>query len=39
MPVYWVGHGVLAKPSLYLSESFERTHASYDDADAGAGQQ
>jgi Fic family protein len=32
VPLYLVGHGVLAKPSLYLSDFFERNRASYYDA-------
>ena len=32
MPLYLVGHGLLAKPSLYLSDFFERNRASYYDA-------
>jgi Fic family protein len=32
IPLYLVSHGVLAKPSLYLSEFFERNRASYYDA-------
>lgn len=31
-PLYLVSHGVLAKPSLYLSDFFERNRASYYDA-------
>lgn len=32
VPLYLVGHGVLAKPSLYLSDFFERNRGSYYDA-------
>jgi Fic family protein len=32
VPLYLVSHGVLAKPSLYLSDFFERHRASYYDA-------
>lgn len=32
IPVYLVSHGLLAKPSLYLSDFFERNRASYYDA-------
>jgi Fic family protein len=32
VPLYLVGHGLLAKPSLYLSDFFERHRASYYDA-------
>ena len=32
IPLYLVSHGVLAKPSLYLSDFFERNRASYYDA-------
>ncbi|WP_158047349.1 Fic family protein [Skermanella pratensis] len=32
IPLYLVGHGLLAKPSLYLSDFFERNRASYYDA-------
>lgn len=32
IPLYLVNHGVLAKPSLYLSDFFERNRASYYDA-------
>lgn len=32
MPLYLVSHGLLAKPSLYLSDFFERNRASYYDA-------
>lgn len=32
IPLYLVSHGVLAKPSLYLSDFFERHRASYYDA-------
>ena len=32
VPLYLVGHGLLAKPSLYLSDFFERNRASYYDA-------
>ena len=32
VPLYLVSHGVLAKPSLYLSDFFERNRASYYDA-------
>lgn len=32
IPLYLVGHGLLTKPSLYLSDFFERNRASYYDA-------
>uniref|UniRef100_Q3AP24 Fic family protein n=1 Tax=Chlorobium chlorochromatii (strain CaD3) TaxID=340177 RepID=Q3AP24_CHLCH len=32
IPLYLVSHGVLAKPSLYLSDFFERHRSSYYDA-------
>lgn len=32
IPLYLVSHGVLAKPSLYLSDFFERNRGSYYDA-------
>ena len=32
IPLYLVSHGVLAKPSLYLSDFFERNRTSYYDA-------
>lgn len=32
VPLYLVNHGLLAKPSLYLSDFFERNRASYYDA-------
>jgi len=32
VPLYFVSHGLLAKPSLYLSDFFERNRASYYDA-------
>ncbi len=32
IPLYLVNHGLLAKPSLYLSDYFERNRASYYDA-------
>ena len=32
MPLYLVSHGLLAKPSLYLSDFFERNRTSYYDA-------
>lgn len=32
IPLYLVSHGLLAKPSLYLSDFFERHRASYYDA-------
>lgn len=32
VPLYLVSHGVLSKPSLYLSDFFERNRASYYDA-------
>lgn len=32
IPLYLVDHGLLAKPSLYLSDYFERNRASYYDA-------
>ncbi|MCK9194914.1 MAG: Fic family protein [Nevskia sp.] len=32
VPLYLVSHGILAKPSLYLSDFFERNRASYYDA-------
>lgn len=32
IPLYLVSHGMLAKPSLYLSDFFERNRASYYDA-------
>lgn len=32
IPLYLVGHGLLARPSLYLSEFFEHNRASYYDA-------
>ncbi len=32
IPLYLVSHGILAKPSLYLSDFFERNRASYYDA-------
>ena len=32
VPLYLVSHGVLAKPSLYLSDFFERNRGSYYDA-------
>ena len=32
IPLYLINHGLLAKPSLYLSEFFERNRASYYDA-------
>lgn len=32
IPLYMVSHGLLAKPSLYLSDFFERNRASYYDA-------
>ncbi|MHB8303433.1 MAG: Fic family protein [Acidobacteriaceae bacterium] len=32
MPLYLVSYGLLAKPSLYLSDFFERNRASYYDA-------
>ena len=36
VPLYLVSNGLLVKPSLYLSDFFERNRASYYDADAGA---
>lgn len=35
IPLYLVSHGLLAKPSLYLSDFFERNRASYYDALTG----
>ncbi len=32
IPLYLINHGLLAKPSLYLSDFFERNRASYYDA-------
>lgn len=32
VPLYLVSHGILVKPSLYLSDFFERNRASYYDA-------
>jgi Fic family protein len=32
IPLYLIGHGLLAKPSLYLSDFFERNRAHYYDA-------
>lgn len=32
IPLYMINHGLLAKPSLYLSDFFERNRASYYDA-------
>lgn len=32
IPLYLISHGVLSKPSLYLSDFFERNRASYYDA-------
>ena len=32
IPLYLIGHGVLKKPSLYLSDFFERNRRSYYDA-------
>jgi len=32
VPLYLVSHGILTKPSLYLSDFFERNRASYYDA-------
>lgn len=32
IPLYLISHGMLAKPSLYLSDFFERNRASYYDA-------
>lgn len=32
VPLYLVSHGILAKPSLYLSDFFERNRGSYYDA-------
>lgn len=32
IPLYLISHGLLAKPSLYLSDFFERNRASYYDA-------
>lgn len=32
VPLYLVSHGILGKPSLYLSDFFERNRASYYDA-------
>lgn len=32
VPLYLVSHGILAKPSLYLSDFFERNRANYYDA-------
>jgi Fic family protein len=32
IPLYMISHGLLAKPSLYLSDFFERNRASYYDA-------
>ncbi len=32
IPLYFLSHGLLAKPSLYLSDFFERNRASYYDA-------
>ena len=32
VPLYLIGHGLLAKPSLYLSDFFDRNRASYYDA-------
>jgi Fic family protein len=32
IPLYFIGHGLLEKPSLYLSDFFERHRASYYDA-------
>jgi len=32
IPLYLISHGVLTKPSLYLSDFFERNRASYYDA-------
>ncbi|MDR4652924.1 MAG: Fic family protein [Nitrosomonas sp.] len=36
IPLYLVGHGLLAKPSLYYRIFFERNRASYYGGDAGA---
>jgi Fic family protein len=32
IPLYFISHGLLAKPSLYLSDFFERNRSSYYDA-------
>lgn len=32
IPLYFIGHGLLEKPSLYLSDFFERHRSSYYDA-------
>lgn len=32
IPLYLIGHGLLEKPSLYISDFFERNRASYYDA-------
>lgn len=32
IPLYFINHGLLAKPSLYLSDFFERNRTSYYDA-------
>lgn len=32
IPLYFISHGLLSKPSLYLSDFFERNRASYYDA-------
>ena len=32
IPLYLIGHGVLEKPSFYISDFFERNRASYYDA-------